>query len=126
MSIDIGNLIKEYSRAGGYNNAGWRRSRADDTRFAEWSGQTHDGKKHANDPNEDPFPWEGASDTRVRLADAIINENVDILTSAFWRGILRASPQEAGDAGKSATATTLLNYYRDNIMRRELCQEVQI
>ena len=126
MSIDIGNLIKEYSRAGGYNNAGWRRSRADDTRFAEWSGQTHDGKKHANDPNEDPFPWEGASDTRVRLADAIINENVDILTSAFWRGILRASPQEAGDAGKSATATTLLNYYRDNIMRRELCQEVQL
>lgn len=126
MTPDIGELIREYSRAGGYNNAGWRRSQSDDTRYAKWSGQTNDGRKHANDPNEEPFPWDGAADTRVRLADGIINENVDILTTSFWRGVLRASPVEATDAGKSATATTLLGYYRDNIMRRELCQEVQL
>jgi len=126
MNPEIGELIKEYSRAGGYNNSGWRRTRADNTRFAKWSGQTHDGKKHANDPNEEPFPWEGASDTRVRLADGIINENVDILATSFWRGVLRAAPIEASDGSKSAVATSLLGYYRDNIMRNELRQEVQL
>ena len=126
MKPDIKELIKEYTRAGGYNNAGWRRTKSDDVRYAKWSGQTDDGKKHANDPTEEPFPWDGASDTRVRLADAVINENVDVLTTAFWRGVLRASPVEASDAGKSALATTLLGYYRDNIMRNELRQEVQL
>lgn len=126
MNPDIGQLIKDYSRAGGYNNVGWRRTRSDDVRYAKWSGQTDDGKKHANDPTEEPFPWDGASDTRVRMADAVINENVDVLSTAFWRGVLRASPVEAGDAGKSALATTLLGYYRDNVMRNELRQEVQL
>lgn len=126
MNPDIGKLIKDYQRAGGYNNLGWRRTRSDDVRYAKWSGQTDDGKKHANDPTEDPFPWDGASDTRVRLADAIINENVDVLSTSFWRGVLRATPVEANDSGKSAVATTLLSYYRDNVMRSELCQEVQL
>ena len=97
MNPDIKDLQKEYTRAGGYNQLSFRRTKSDDVRFAKWAGQNDDGKKHANDANSEPFPWEGASDTRVRLADQIINENVDILSTSFWRGVLRASPTEAND-----------------------------
>ena len=126
MNPDIKDLQKEYTRAGGYNQLSFRRTKSDDIRFAKWAGQNDDGKNHANDTNSEPFPWEGASDTRVRLADQIINENVDILSTSFWRGVLRASPTEANDVSQSASVTTLLGYYRDNILRKDLQQEVQL
>ena len=126
MQPDIKELSSEYTRAGGYSSVGFRRTLSDDVRFAKWGTQTDDGKKRSVDPNEEPFPWDGASDTRVRLADQIINENVDILCTAFWRGVLRASPTEASDVSQAASVTSLLGYYRDNLMRRELQQEVQL
>ena len=122
---DLSELIKEYNRAGGYTFT-YHRTRADDVRFCSWAGQAYDGKKHQKNDTEPVFPWDGASDTRVRLADAVCTENSDILTTAFTRGILRAAPTEASDASQAESATTLLRYYRDNKLRNELRNEANL
>ena len=104
----------------------YRRTRADDVRFCSWAGQDDDGKKHQNNDNKEVFPWDGASDTRVRLADMVCTENSEILTTAFQRGILRASPTEVSDAAQAEVVTTLLRYYRDNKLRNELRKEASL
>ena len=74
--MEISELIREYNRAGGYNDLSYRRTRADDVRFCSWAGQDDDGKKHQNNDNKEVFPWDGASDTRVRLADMVCTETL--------------------------------------------------
>ena len=71
--VDLSELIKEYNRSGGYTFT-YHRTRADDVRFCSWSGQAYDGKKHQKNDTEPVFPWDGASDTRVRLADMVCTE----------------------------------------------------
>jgi len=124
--MEMSDLIREYNRAGGYNDLAYRRTRADDVRFCSWAGQDDDGKKHQNNDNKEVFPWDGASDTRVRLADMVCTENSEILTTAFQRGILRASPTEVSDAAQAEVVTTLLRYYRDNKLRNELRKEASL
>ena len=124
--MEVNELIAEYTRAGGYNDLAYRRTRADDVRFAVWAGQDEDGKKHQTNDTDEVFPWDGASDTRVRLADMVCTENADILTTAFQRGILRAAPTEVNDAAQSEVVTSLLNYYRENKLRSDLRQEANL
>lgn len=71
-----------YSRAGLYYDA----------RYCLWDGQSDDGRKNAADLGEDPFPWEGASDTRVRLADKIIKERKRLRKLAYWGRQVQARP----------------------------------
>ena len=49
--MEVNELIREYNRAGGYNDLSYRRTRADDVRFCSWAGQDDDGKKHQNNDN---------------------------------------------------------------------------
>jgi hypothetical protein len=62
-----------------------RVDRVENTRFCRWSGQSDDGKKHADlQGDEKAFPWEGASDTRIFMADEVINSLVDLESTSFW------------------------------------------
>lgn len=60
------------------------------------------------------------------MADTITSENSDILTTAFQRGILRASPTESGDGSQSSIVTTLLKYYKENKLMNELRHEAHL
>lgn len=122
----VGELAKEFTRAGGYYNFRQTRSRADEVRYSYWAGQHTDGKKHQENDDDPVFPWDGASDTRIRLADEITTENAEILTSAFWRATLQAAPTEAKDTANAAKISTLLQYYRDNVLKWDLQQEVSL
>ena len=68
---DIQFLLNEYQRSAFFGTMVSKMNYADDIRLARWPGQTDDGKKHSwARPNGDPaFPFEGASDVRVRLVD---------------------------------------------------------
>lgn len=69
-----------------------------ETRFALWSGQTADGKKHSREGAKiDPTPWDGASDLRVYLADNIINKKVAMVLMAIRKANLVAVPVAGGD-----------------------------
>ena len=48
-----------------------RRELSGDIRFCRWQGQTSDGKKHDTDEKK-AFPYEGASDARIRLTDGTV------------------------------------------------------
>jgi hypothetical protein len=97
---------------------------ADATRFCEWDGQSEDGRKRAEALGRDAFPWEGASDTRVRLADATAAERVKVQKQAFFRAKIQAAGREATDLPRSRAVTTLLQWVRDTLMADHLRSEV--
>jgi hypothetical protein len=98
----------------------------DDTRFCVWDGQSEDGKKHEDDIGEEPFPWEGASDTRVRTADSIINERVMVQMAAFNSSKMQAVATEVNDMVKSQKATTLIKWMLFTQMASELRRETEL
>lgn len=75
-----------------------------------WEGQSDDGRKHADDIGEEPTPYEGASDQRLRIADMLVQERVELCKAAMVGGRMSA---EAADSAKTPTAARqapMLNY----------------
>lgn len=106
----------------------WR-SRAEDndeTRFCTWDGQSDDGRKHERDLGKEPFPWEGASDTRVRLADSLVNERVMLMTRAFANARLQVLPTDSTDVTKARLSTDLLKWMMSTHMSAELRREIAL
>lgn len=99
---------------------------ADDTTLAQWDGQSDAGRKYAENLGEPAFPWEGASDTRVRMADQIIRENVARCKAIYTRSKPQAVPRETGDVGKAAKSTIVLDYVVRTLMGSEARDEVEL
>ncbi|MEO0797416.1 MAG: hypothetical protein AAFX93_19870 [Verrucomicrobiota bacterium] len=84
---------------------------AENTTWCQWDGQHDDGRKHRDsDTDEEPFPWEGASDTRVRLVDQLVTESTLVQDAAFKRGRWRMAGTEAGDTYLAGKSNTLLKW----------------
>lgn len=69
--------------------AGWaeRCRLAEDSSWCLWPGQSDDGLKHAfPGDDEPPFPWEAASDTRIRLVEEKVREHCRLEQLAAKRG----------------------------------------
>lgn len=91
---------------------------ADSVRHCVWPNQTDDGLKHrANDADDEPFPWEGASDARVRLADFLVRDAVRVGYQSFRRGRWTAAPREITDGGTALKTTQLLRYHVFTLMK---------
>lgn len=93
---------------------------AHDTLRCYWNGQSEDGRKHAADLGKAAFPWEGAADHRVRMAEEIVRERVLLDKAALQRGKMQAVPREVGDGEKAAIMTLVLGYFLGTLMRREV------
>ena len=76
--------------------------RARNVRFCEWSGQSPDGRKHGDDLGVEAMPFEGAADSRIPLADGIINDKVALSVQAFFRSQVQAVPIETSDGPRAA------------------------
>ena len=74
------------------------RFETEDQRFTRWRGQSPDGKMWSENRGEEPFPFEGASDTQIRLCDMLINEDVRLLLLAQSRAAIHLAPKGAPDA----------------------------
>jgi len=98
----------------------------DDVRFSRHDGQSEDGRKHESDLGFPPSPWEGASDVRIRLADRLVNEHVNMATTAFFRANLRVTGIEVEDNRKAAIWTDVLKYYLHQKLLPELRAEVEV
>jgi hypothetical protein len=124
----VGDLLSEYQRAMVNSSQGNLVTKFDNIRFARWSGQTDDGKKHSESrPEGNPaWPFEGASDVRNRLIDSSCNELTTILVSAFEKADIRANPNELNDTVVSSIATTLLRWVRDCKMPQQLRKEAEL
>lgn len=124
----VGALIEEFRRNGSQGDQFGRMLRAEDVRLARWEGQSNDGKKHAHDmpDGKEVFPWEGASDARIYLADSAINERVAMQYMAFWNAVLKIAPGMQKDFGDAATATEYLDWMIHFQLHRQLDVEVEL
>jgi len=100
---------------------------AENVRYCRWPGQTDDGKKN-NDANRNKpaFPWDGASDTRIPLADEVINGLVDLCSTSFWRSMLRVSPTNVSQLDQAVTAHNLMDWTVNSRMYNDLTREVEL
>lgn len=86
----VDELINEFMACAPTDTGGWNRSTVNDAvRLAVWRGMSPDGKKRAEWMGEEPFPFEGASDTRIFMADEVIGEQVATLVVAFFRASMQ-------------------------------------
>ena len=93
-----------------------RRRWADDVRFCIWNGQSEDGRKRDEALGEDgpAFPFDGASDSRVRLADFVLRYQVATLKQSVKRASVRVMGVEANDANVAGHINTLATYLLNN------------
>lgn len=111
--------------AQGTYNINERRFASEETRFNIWDGQSPDGRKHADAQDGTPaFPFEGASDTRIRLADQIVNERVLILVAAALRNMPRIKGMELRNEGLGHKLTTLLKWVLRNKIGSEYLKTI--
>lgn len=96
-----------------------------DARYCYWEGQTGDGRKHGTS-QEDAWPWEGATDSRVRMIEEQIQTDVDLQMAAFARARINAVPTELTDMKRAGAAQTLLKQVARNKMRREIKRELEL
>ena len=124
----VGDLLSEYNRAMVNSSQGNLVTKFDNIRFARWTGQTDDGKKHSeNRPESSPaWPFEGASDVRNRLIDSSCNELTYLLTGAFEKAEIRSAGTELTDMPLSSIGTTLLKWIRDSKMSQQLRKEAEL
>ena len=82
------------------------------TRYALWSGQTSDGKKHtrAGNGQPEPVPWDGASDLRVFLTDEAINSKVAMQCTAFRKANIIGIPVEGNDLKRARTVSNFMRW----------------
>ena len=124
---DVGALVEELRRSSTDYGVQARATRVEDTRYCRWAGQTDDGKKW-NDAgrNKPAFPWDGASDTRIPLADEVINGLVDLCSTAFWRSMLRVSPTNVSQLDQAVTAHSLMDWAMNARMYNDLTRDVEL
>lgn len=102
-----------------------RCERALNVRECFWPGQNADGRKHGSEERP-PFPWEGASDTRVRTVDMIVSERVELLMLTLARMSIQVLPANAKDADFSGRMGALLRWYLHNEMADEADGEIEL
>ena len=103
-----------------------RRQTAYDVRYCRWEGQSEDLRKHSSDLGEEAFPYEGAADTRIHLADEIIRDRVALYLQSLFRAEVQAVAVESGDLPNASRVTTLLRWLRDTRLARELRHEAEL
>ncbi len=123
---NINQLCTEYRRAYSDERMTYRVRESDETRFATWNGQSRDGKKHAKDLGRQPFPWEGASDTRIRLADEVCSFMVNLSTSAIGRAALNVAGVEASDHKAASAVALYLRWQLSTLMQPGWEEELEL
>jgi len=114
----------QIARAAAYN-VNERRFASEEVRFTIWEGQSPDGRKHADAQDGKPaFPFEGASDARIRLADQIVNERVLILTAAALRNLPRVKGLELENEDLGHRLTTVLKWVLKNKLGSQYFREI--
>lgn len=125
---DIGFLRREMRRSFFDNNQSNIIADSDNIRFCRWNGQSDDGKKHSEemDDGEQAFPFEGASDVRIRMIDNTINKLVVLLMTSWQRSKVRVSGTESQDASVAAAISTLTTWLVENKLRADLEREAEL
>jgi hypothetical protein len=119
-------LEQEFKRAYTDQKITHRVRDADETRYALWDGQNRDGKKHAADIGVKAFPWEGASDTRIRLADEVCKFIVNLKMTSVARSVLNVRGTETRDDENAAGVGLYLRWMLSTLLNPEWDEELEL
>lgn len=125
IAPNISELNKDFRRSYTDQRITHRVRDADETRFAVWDGQSRDGKKHGDTIGTAAFPWEGASDTRIRLADEVCNYLVDLMITSAARSVLNVSGTESKDDKKAGMVGMYLRWMLKTLLKNEWEEELE-
>ncbi len=96
--------------------------------LCEWPGQSVDGRMWADNcgkKSNQIFPWDGCSDSRLRIVSTIIQEHVTLALSAFWSAKKQAKSIRPLVEGREVGVTQkMLDWRIDVQMKRELLREL--
>lgn len=123
---NVEELHKDFRRAAADDRITHRVREADETRFATWAGQSRDGKKHAKDLGRQAFPWENASDTRIRLADEVCGFLVNLSTSAISRAALNVTGTETKDHENASMIGLYLRWMLGTLLQPDWEEELEL
>jgi len=123
---NIAELHKDFVRSFTDERITHRVRESDETRFSTWNGQSRDGKKHASNLGQQPFPWEGASDTRIRLADEVCSFMVQLSTSALSRSALNVGGVEGGDHEAASAVGVYLRWMLSTVLQPDFEEELEL
>lgn len=93
-----------------------RAALAEDTLNCVWAGQTDDGRKREREGFPPPFPWDGASDTRIRLAAQKCREIYSLCNQAYLRGNWKFVGVDGFDFIKADKMTQFLKWQTQSQM----------
>src|SRR4029077_493821 len=124
----LNEIIEELDQA--QSDANWFYRRMDQARswwYSQWPGQTIDGRKHTQFQGADCFPWDGASDSRLRTVATLISDQVSVRKFAFFQSKIQArSVRPLQQAGESNKGTKLLQWTVYNHMWPQVLREVPL
>lgn len=125
---NVPELVKELSRSYLFGANTTELNDNDDIRYCRWNGQTSDGKKFSENRDEDDpaLPFEGASDSRIRLIDRVINEQVALWMNSLKGAKLGVSGRTQEDANNASSMSTLLEYVTAGRMKQEMRKEAEL
>jgi len=102
-----------------------RRDLSHNTRFCFWDGQDESGKKLSKaNGGKEVFPFEGASDARIRTADEVVNYLTAVLMAAATRASIKVGGIDGADHEQAARLRTLLKWVLQNKLGRSYFREL--
>jgi hypothetical protein len=125
---EVWQLLREFELATARDGQlSTRKALAEATRYALWDYQNEEGKKKDRD-GAPAFPWNNASDTRIRLADEVQNELVADLETGFAHAQFGADSIEMEDMLPAQAVAKGLQWARSSGLRNvaaeaELCAQ---
>lgn len=107
-----------------------RIARAEDIRYQRWEGQSHDGLRWQDNmgPGREARPYDGAPDTRIPLADDIVNLTVATLMTAFWGARMNPKPTHISQltVHEAAELKALVNWMQRGVLFEQLVDDAEL
>ncbi|MEM6911067.1 MAG: hypothetical protein AAF555_05735 [Verrucomicrobiota bacterium] len=92
----------------------------EEIRRCVWEGQSKDGRAWEENFQARVKPWDGAADSRIRLADQVGRELTAVLKTAFWQAKIQAVGRDLNDVERGQRVTLLLQYFLYTRMEEDL------
>ncbi len=124
---DLQRIIREVKQAQSDTTTYWQRmSQVRSWWNCEWQGQTVDGRRWPPQGSKrQMFPWDGCSDSRLRIVSTIIQEHVTLCLAAFWSSKKQAKSIRPFVSGREVNVTqNMLDWRVGTQMKRELIREL--
>ena len=122
------NTLMEYLQNSITNATFWANKvfLSDDAVYCLWPGQTDDGRKRKGKDNKIPWPWVGASDTRIRTAYSKCEEIQSLCLNAYKHARIEFNGVDSFDFIKAAKMNQLLKWQINNQMDKNSKRQLKL